>query len=95
MTIKGYIAAHITLMMSIFAIPDFDAFLKFYLGGMVVLISLAINALMHWEKLKQYVIHQILADVWMELFKKPEFRDLLEAMERKKYKRKGKRKAKH
>lgn len=77
MIVKGYIAALSSLMLSIFAIPDLDTLLKFYLGGMVVLISLVINLLFYWTKLREHVVNTVIAQIWMELFKKEEFRKLL------------------
>lgn len=84
MNAKGYIAALSSLMLSVFAIPDLDTLLKFYLGGMVVLISVVINLLFYWTKLREYVVNVIITEIWMELFKKEEFRTLLHKMDKEK-----------
>jgi hypothetical protein len=76
-TVKNYIAALSSLMMSVFVIPDLDALLKFFLGAMVVLISLAINLLFHWTKLREHIVNMVITQIWMELFKKEEFRKIL------------------
>ena len=84
MTVKGYIAALSSLMLSIFAIPDLDTLLKFYLGGMVMIVSLAINLLFHWTKLKEHIVNRMVAEIWLELFKREEFRRILYKADRKK-----------
>lgn len=84
MTVKSYIAALSSLTLSIFFIPELDTLLKFYLGGMVVLISIAINLLLHWAKLREHIVNTIITQIWMELFKKEEFRNVLHKTDREK-----------
>lgn len=77
MITKTYITSLLAVTMGIFFIPDLETAVRVYLISVVTFVTTIINLLFKIEKLRQWIVQKIVADVMAELFKHKEMRELL------------------
>jgi hypothetical protein len=66
-TQKQYITALVVMSASVFFTPAVDELVKVYIVSIVTLVSALFNILFQWQKIREYIVRRLVADVLEEL----------------------------
>lgn len=81
MTTRTYILAVSSIIMGIVVIPDWELMLKVYVISVVAFITVIINLLFRIQKIREWIVNQITADVIRQVLTDEDIRKLLRRIE--------------
>jgi hypothetical protein len=74
---KVYAGSLVAIFISIFALP-LDEMFKIYLSIIVGIVSVIVNALYVWKKLRSYIINKLYMTVFYELMKDSDLKKIID-----------------
>lgn len=77
MTTRTFWAYLSGLIISVFFIPQLEELIKMYVISVVVLITVIINLLFRFQRVREWVVNQITADVIRQVLQDADVRKLL------------------
>jgi len=78
MTPRQYIAAMSTVVMSVFAVPDWDLLIKIYVLIMIGFVVTVITIAFYVRKIRDAIVNRLVSDAIQEIFKDKDVRKLIE-----------------
>ncbi|MEW6060366.1 MAG: hypothetical protein AB1600_00355 [Bacteroidota bacterium] len=67
MTMQGYISLMMSVFTTILVLPVLEELLKVLVIAIVILVTIAINILFQWQRTKEIIVNQVVAEVMMKI----------------------------
>jgi hypothetical protein len=83
---KYYISGMISILSSIFMLPEIEAMIKIALIVSVILIALAFNMIFFWNKLQELFLQAVFQKFLLQLYKSEDFVQFLAERQKRKHK---------
>jgi hypothetical protein len=78
MSVTGYITTLMTLIISVWFIPDWQELFKVYVISTIAFITLIVNLLFRIQKLRELIVRILVTDVKREILNDPDIQKIIE-----------------